>query len=130
MNKLYEELKCMDCNSVVLYIQGNSEEDLQKKSDNIHEQLEKKRLTDRLRITYLERSGEDFLYRHLLEDSYYQAQQYKVLVLYPGNCLERSQMEQLYMVMGSRGVKIILHDDGTDDTDGISKVQKILENKD
>lgn len=129
MNKLYDELKCMDCNSVVLYIQGNTEADLQKKSEDIHRKLEENQLADRLRITYLERSGEDFLYKHLLKDDYYQAQRYKALVLYSGNCLEQSQMEQLYMVMANRGVKIILHDGGIDDTDGISKMQKILENK-
>lgn len=129
MNILYNEMKCMDCNSVVLYIQGDSEADRQKKSEDIHEELERNQLTDRLRITYLEQSGMDILFKHLLEDSYYKAQQYKALLLYPGNCLERSQTEQLYTVMDSRGVKIFLHDGSTGGTDRVSTMQKILENK-
>ncbi|MCI8372791.1 MAG: hypothetical protein HFI75_10455 [Lachnospiraceae bacterium] len=121
MNKFYEELKHMDCNSVVLYIQGNSEADLQRKSKDIHRNLEENQLTDRLRITYLEQSSMDILFKHLLEDSYYQAQQYKALLLYPGNCLEQPQKDQLYTVMNRRNVKIFIYDGGTDDTDSKNK---------
>ena len=108
MDRLYEELKSMDCNSVVLYIQGNSETDLQKKSKDIHRKLDENQLTGKLRITYLEQSGMDILFNHLLEDSYYQAQQYKALLLYPGNCLEQPQKDQLYTVMNRRNVKIFI----------------------
>lgn len=51
MDRFYEKLKHIDCNSVVLYIQGNSEADLQRKSKDIHRNLEKNHLADRLRIT-------------------------------------------------------------------------------
>ncbi|MCI8371041.1 MAG: hypothetical protein HFI75_01315 [Lachnospiraceae bacterium] len=99
---------------------------MQKKSKDIHRKLDENQLTGKLRITYLEQSGMDILFKHLLEDSYYQTQQYKSLLLYPGNCLEQPQKNQIYTVMDSRSVKIFIYDGGTDDTDRVSSVQKIL----
>lgn len=110
----------MNSKSVVLYIVGMSEADYEQKSKDIHDLLEENQIADRLRITYLELAGADKLFQHLMNEGYYQAQQYKAVIIVSGYFMNELQMNQLNATMNKRGVKIFLIDDGIDSIDRVS----------
>lgn len=93
--------------SVVIYLFEEDGNSCDEQSKDIHEELEKRGLQESILLTYIDEKGGTQAFQHLLDDSFYQVQHYKAILLYSRYGMNKEMKGKLYDKMSKRNVDVL-----------------------